>query len=133
MLSWRELSHVTGLGEVICELYSQELCASDPLHSGAINGQRSVVSMLPSEVDDNFPHTVSRSTSSLYSQSSLLLMRPTTAVLSENLMMQLVLDDAVQSYVSSVNRSGLGAQCGGAEGVAANLMVCVLPLRRSRT
>ncbi len=58
-------------------------------------------------------HSVNCATSRLYADSSLLVMRPTTVVLSANFMIWLVLKLAEQSCVSNVNNKGLSTHpCG---------------------
>ncbi len=108
---------VVGPGEVLCDVYTQELGAGHSLHGRTIDGQRSMQRVHSPEVNDNFlrllhiqreivvtcttrpggsPHSCSF-------VSSLLLMRPTTVVSSANLMKRLELCDGVQSWVSRVN------------------------------
>lgn len=69
--------------------------------------------------------SVSRCTSSLYADSSLLLIRPNTVVSSVNLMMWFELCIDAQSWVSKVNSNGLSTQPLGAPVLLCYIMIII--------
>ncbi len=85
-------------------------------------------------------HSVNCATSRLYADSSLLVMRPTTVVLSANFMIWLVLKLAEKSYVSNINNKGLSTHpCGDPvltviilDVVLTNHTVCCLSVKKSK-
>ena len=72
---------------------------------------------------------ISCSTSSLYDDSSFLLMRPTTVVSSANLMMWFESWSAMQSWVRSANSSGLISQPWGAPVLSMVVREVLFPIR----
>ncbi len=131
---------VVSPGEVLCELYTQELGAAHSLHSRTIDGQRSMLSVHSPEVNNNLLHLLHiqreivvtappRQAAHLTPPQSLLLMRPTTIVSSTNLMKRLELFDGVQSWVSRVKRRGLSTHPWGAPVFSVMVLDVLLPTR----
>ncbi len=131
---------VVSPGEVLCDVYTQELGAAHSLHGHTIDGQRSMLCVHFPEVNNNLLRLlhIQREivvtappgrAAHLAPVVCLISVLPTTAVSSANLMKRLDLCDGVQSWISRVKRRGLSTHPWGAPVFSVMVLDVLLPTR----